>query len=304
LRSCPGRDKLWDMLKLSAAASALLACSLPAFAQPFASEFDAARASFSHAGDMDLDRGGSLSVPRFEIRSLLSRPITPAEGILVIPMFQYKFAQLDFDGTPANFPIGDEDLHSLNLSAFLLSSCKGSPWLYGGWVRAEMATDFQHIDGDDFTFDVAAGAGYKLNERFTLGFGGVLLNLNGDTRFFPGVFFDWAATEQIRVGFYGPALVATYEHDDNWLFSLRGDSGGDVWNITDTGGASRSIDLTSYRLGLYASRRLTADLWLTVGAGATFGNEIELTRPKGDRIFKDDMDSGLFGQVSLRVIKW
>lgn len=285
-------------------AAALLACILPVSAAPFAAEFDAARTTFSYAGEMDLDSGGSLSVPRFEIRSLLSPPLTPLEGLTVIPLFQYEFAKLDFDGVPSNYPIRDEDLHSISLSAFIISTREGSPWIYGGWVRAEMATDFQHINGDDFTFDVAAGVGYKFNDRFTLGLGGVVLNINGDTRFIPGIFFDWAATEQIRVGFYGPALIATYAHDENWMFSLRGDSGGDVWNIRGDGGASQSIDLTSYRLGLYASHRLTGDLWLTVGAGATLANEIELTRPNGDRIFKDDMDSGLFGEVSLRLIKW
>lgn len=285
-------------------AAALLACILPVSAEPIAAEFDAARATFSYAGEMDLDSGGSLSVPRFEIRSLLSKPLTPLEGLTVIPLFQYEFTKLDFDGAPSNYPFRDEDLHSISLSAFFLSNCKGSPWFYGGWARAEMATDFQHIDGDDFTFDVAAGVGYKFNDRFTLGVGGVVVNLNGDTQIFPGIFFNWAATEKINVGFYGPAFVASYKHDENWLFSFRGDSGGDVWNIRGENGASQSIDFTSFRLGAYVNRRLTANLWLSVGAGATLGNEIELTRPNGDRIFQDDMDGGFFGQVSLRVLNW
>lgn len=293
------------MLKITAPAAVLLGCLSSVSAEPLLSEFEAGRTVFSHSGGMDLeDSPGSLSLSRFDLRSVLSKPITPFEGVRLIPMFEYRSADLDFDGIESAYPIQDEELHSLALSAVAFSNREGSRWIQGAWARAKMNSDFQDIGEDDFTFDVAGGAGYIFNDAFVMGMGVALINLNGDARIFPGPFFNWSVSETVRVGLYGPVFVASYTPSNDWSFSLRSDAGGDTWNVTDDEGASRSIDLSSYRVGLYANHHLTGELWLRVGAGFTIGNEIELTRPNGSRIFSEDMDSGLFGQVSLRLMSW
>src|SRR5512137_1253076 len=156
----------------------------PAAAPPVAAEtklpnIDAARIAFTYADDMDFDDiDGSLSISKFDIISALSRPITVAGDIMLLPLVQYDWTGLDFDGADAAFPIGDEDLHSVSLHLAGLKLNKGSPWFYGGWARAELASDFQHINGDDFTFDIAGGVGYRFSDRFTLAAGAAVLNLN------------------------------------------------------------------------------------------------------------------------------
>lgn len=293
------------MLKTTASISILLGWALTASAQPLLSEFEAARATFSHAGEMDSEDGpGSLNVSRFEIRSLLSQPLTPVDGMRIIPMFDYRLANLDFEGITPAAPIQDEELHSLSLSAVAIFKDAESPWIYGAWARAKMNSDFQEVDGDDFKFDLAAGAGYTFTDRFVLGLGATMLNLNGDAAFFPGPFFNWDVSDAIRVGLYGPVFIASYTPVPDWVFSIRADSGGDTWNITDDNGASRSIELSSYRIGLYANHLLSENLWLRVGAGFTLGNEIELTRPNGRNLFDEDLENGLFGQISLRLMSW
>ncbi len=305
------------MLKKTVIAATSLGCLLSASAgtvQPaqtvqaaplIVPEFDAVRALFSYSGEMNFEDGpGNLDVSRFELRAILAKPLTPFDGLTLIPIFEYRATSLDFNDTPAGFPINDEELHSVGVSSYALYSPQGSPWFFGGWARAEMASDFQDVGSDDFTFDIAAGAGYRFNDRFLLGIGGAAVNINGDATFYPGVAFDWIVSNEVRIGLYGPTFVAAYTPDENWEFSFRADSGGDVWNVRDSGGTSRSIDLTSYRLGLFASRRLTGDLWLTAGAGATVGNEIALTQPDGDELFEQEMDSGLFGQIGLRLKTW
>lgn len=267
--------------------------------------FDAYRATYSQTSEMDIGRGGGeMDVSRFELRGLLSKPITVMDGLRILPLAEYKMTSLDFEGTSAAFPIQDEDLHSIGLSAFALRMCDDSPWIYGAWVRGEIASDFQHVDEDDFTFDVAAGAGYRVNDRFTIGAGAAVINLNGDAAFYPAINFDWKATDEVRVGLYGPTFVAAWSLHEDWLLSFRGDPGGGVWNITDDNGRSRSIDLSSYRLGLYASRRLTGQLWLTAGGGMAVGNEIDYTTRHGTEIFSREPDNGYFGMVSLRLKAW
>ncbi len=266
--------------------------------------FDVAKAGVDFNGDMDFESGpGSLDVTRFGVSSLLARPYSPSEGFNIVPLFDYKATLLDFDGTVPNYPIEDESLHSISLSAFAISSRTDTPWVYGAFVKAELASDFQSVGGDDFTFDVAGGVGYRFSDHFLLGAGVAVANLNGDVSYYPGINFDWIVNDQIRIGAYGATFLATYTPCDVWLFSVRGENGGGVWNISDAGG-SESINLTSYNLTVNANRRLTGQLWLSAGVGASFGNSIELTKPDGGRIYNEELETGFFSQVSLRLMAW
>ena len=86
--------------------------------------------------------------------------------------------------------------------------------------------------------------------------------------------------------------------------NVRGDASGDEWNIRDRDGDSTTLDLDSYRIGLYADRRLKGDLWLRLGGGMTVANEIEVQSPHGDRGYHDDLDEGYFGEIALRLKVW
>ena len=262
------------------------------------------RGTYSDGMDFD-DADGSLSVSELDVFSLLSKPITVAGDILLIPALKYELTSLDFDGADDAFPIANEDLHSLSLHLAAIKLNEGSPWFYGAWARAELASDFQHINGDDFTFDIAAGAGYRVNDSFTIAAGVAALNFNGDFSIIPGINFDWQVSDKIRAGLYGPMPVISYTPNEDWIFSLRGMPGGDVWNTTDHNGDSKSIDLSSYQVGAFASRKIVGELWLNVGAGVTTFNNIALSDSDGDNeILDEDMDSGLFGQISLTLKSW
>ena len=266
---------------------------------------DVFRAAAIQTGGMDIEgEDGDLALTRFEFRAILSEPISMFNGLTIVPMLSYSTTMLDFDGTAGGFPIQDEDLHSIALSAFFIQEINNSKWFAAGWTRAEMATDFQHINGDDFDSDIAGGLGYRFNDRFTLGFGAVALSLNGDTKIIPGIGFDWTPVDHVRVGLYGPNFLAIYSPNDQWEFSVRGEPGGGEWNIRDNVGDSRAIDLTSYRIGLHAKRRISGDLWLGAGVGMTVANEIELRDPEGGNSFSRDLDGGLFGQITLSLHRW
>jgi hypothetical protein len=301
--------KLTTAIWLACLAAA--AAGEPEAAAPLSTEsklpnMDVARSTFTYADDMDFeDIDGGLSISRFDLISAISRPITVAGDIKLLPFVQYNWTGLDFDGAEAAFPIGDEDLHSVSFHLAGLKLNDGSPWFYGGWARAELASDFQHINGDDFTFDIAGGVGYRFSDSFTLAAGAAVLNLNGDVWFCPGINFDWVVNDMIRVGMYGPMALVSYEPIDDWKFSLRGMPGGGTWNITDDLGDSKSIDLSSYRIGAFASRRLAEKLWLSAGVGITVFNNIQYSDPDGDdKVLDEDMESGLFGQIGLSLKVW
>lgn len=269
-------------------------------------DVDVSMGFFTYSDGMDFDDiDGSLSIAEFDFISVLSRPITVAGDLMLVPLVQYGLTSLDFDGVSTAFPVADEDLHSLSLHLAAVKLNPGSPWFYGGWVRAELASDFQHLDGDDVTFDIAGGVGYRFSDRFTLAAGAAVINLNGNTWVCPGLNFDWVLNDQIRIGLYGPMPLISYTPSEDWNFSLRGFPGGGVWNITDDNGRSKSIDLTSYQVGAFASRRLTGKLWLNAGVGITLFNHIEYSDPDGDRkTVDDDLESGMFGQIGLSLKAW
>jgi hypothetical protein len=261
---------------------------------------------FTYSDGMDFDRiNGELNISEFKFMSALSRPITVAGDIMLVPLVQYGLTSLDFDNTGKGFPLADEDLHSVSLHLAALKYDKSSPWFYGAWARAEVASDFQHMNGDDITFDIAGGVGYRYSNNFMVAAGAAVLNLNGDSWFCPGINFDWVINDQFRVGLYGPMPVISYTPNEDWNFSLRGNPGGGTWNITDNNGDSRSIDLSSYQVGAFVGRRLTGKLWLNAGVGFTVFNNIEYADPDGDnKLLDEDMGSGLFGQIGISLKAW
>lgn len=274
--------------------------------EPIFPGLDFIKASFSYAGGMDLDdTAGELEIYTLEAKSVLSGPIKAGNDFTLLPMIQYKATRLNWKDTPSGFPIEDEDVHSIALSSYFLYNQQGSPWLFGGWAKAELATDFQHINSDDFTFDVIVGGAYKFNDRFTLGLGVAAININNDTEYYVGPAMDWKISDTFRIGVLGPDVTASYTPNDDWEFSLRGYTAGDEWNIRDAGSKSTTLDLDSYRVGLFADRRLAGDLWLRVGGGMTLMNEIEIKSPSGNHsYYHDDLDEGWFGEIALRLNVW
>jgi Domain of unknown function (DUF6268) len=276
---------------------------------------DVVMGSFTYTDEMDFDDlDGSLSVTEFDFLTLLSKPINLGSDIMIVPALQYGLTSFDFDSDADDryvktkikrFQPNDEDLHSVSLHLAAVKMSDSSPWFYGAWARAELASDFQHINDDDFTFDIAAGVGYRYSNNFTLAAGAAVLNLNGDTWVCPGINFDWAVNDKVRLGLYGPIALASYTPSEDWSFSLRGTPGGGIWNVTDDFGDSKSVDLSSYQVGAFVGRRLTGKLWLNAGAGLAFANSLEYSDPDGDNeTFDEDMDSAFFGQIGLSLKAW
>lgn len=296
----------------SSAAAALLCCLVSASAQPVIPGQDGSLAAFTHVGNMNFDRlPGGLEITRFEIRSLLTEPLSPADRWTIQPVFDCQATILRFNQVPTSIFFDPESLHSFNVyptvmdfGVLALSISDDSPWIHGMWGDAHLATDFWHLVGKNLTYQLAGGTGYRFNENFTFGIGGAITQPNRQVEFHPGIGLDWIISDQIHVGACGPAWFANYQPDEDWQLSLRGDSASEFWNISDNRGRPLSINLSSYQIGLFASRRLTGQLWFRAGAGVTVANEFQLNDSHGDKIVRRGLDSGLFGQISLTIGLW
>ncbi len=269
--------------------------------------FDSFRVSAYGNFGMDFDRSpGELDAWQAEAQTFLSKPVSLGGDFSLLPTFRYEGTFLRYDGTLPGFPVGDEDLHSLELPIWLLHSSKESPWIYGAWVKPSLSTDFDHIDSDDIFVDVAVGAGYKFSDEFYLGGGVALFDAFGDPSLIPGPAFLWAPREDLRFQLLGPAFTATWDATTNWRFSFDVRSAGGVWNIDDNN-QSRTLDFSSYRAGLHVHRRICDTWWVEGGTGITFGNEIELKTPDGlglNETVLGDLDEGVFGYLAVKKEVW
>jgi hypothetical protein len=269
--------------------------------------FDAFRTSAYGNFGMEFDRSpGELDAWQAELHTFLSKPISLGRDISLLPTFRYEGTFLRYDGTLPGFPVGDEDLHSLEFPIWLLHSANDSPWICGAWLKPSLSSDFDHIDSDDIFVDAAVGAGYKFSDSFYLGGGVALFDAFGNESLIPGPAFLWAPREDLRFQLLGPAFTATWDATPDWRFSFDVRSAGGVWNIDDNN-QSRTLDFSSYRAGLHVHRRICETWWVEGGTGITFGNEIELTTPDGlglNEAVLGDLDEGVFGYLAVKKEVW
>ncbi len=266
--------------------------------------FDLARISFLQTGAMDFeDADADLTLSQFEFRSFFAKPIELFEGLSLIPLISYRFTDVDLDGI--NSPIlHDEALHSISLSSILFKNFEGTSWFAAGWTRAELATDFQSIDSDSFTYDVAAGVGYRFSDTFTLAVGAAVLNINSDVQVYPGINFDWKPNECIQVGLYGPSFRAAYEVNERWNLAVRGMPTGGSWVYNTDFDITQTLDITSYTLGLYTENNIFGNFWLSAGVGYSFLGNLEVRDNDGSNGVDTDLDGAPFAEVAIGLRRW
>ncbi|QJE95091.1 DUF6268 family outer membrane beta-barrel protein [Luteolibacter luteus] len=268
--------------------------------------FDAFRVSAYGNFGMEFDNSAvELDAYQAELHTFLSKPLTFGDFSL-LPTFRYEGTFLRYDGNTPFFPVGDEELHSLELPLYLIHMTQGSPWIYGAWIQPSLSTDFDHIDSDDIFLDLAVGVGYKFSNRLYVGVGAAGFDLFGNESLIPGAGFIWMPTDDIMVRLIGATFVAEWQASQDWKFGIDVRSAGGVWNIDDKN-QSRTLDFTSYRAGIHAQRRLVDTWWLEGGAGFTFANEINLRTPDGLGLYESslgDLDEGVYGYLALRKAVW
>lgn len=279
----------------------------PALALDALKQLSSTRIHTYGSGGMDFENGaGELETFSFGARSFLSEPIKLGGDWSVIPTISYEATLLRYDDTPAGFPVGDEDLHSLQLPLYALKYSESSPWMFGGFFRVGLSTDFDHLTGDDLFFDLGAGAGYRFSDRLIVGAGAVVFDIAGDDTLIPGVGFIWEPCEHVTVSLLGPVFRTSWDASEDWRFSFDVRSAGGTWNI-DSNGDSRILSLRSWRAGLHAQRRLADQWWIEGGAGMTFANKVELKSRGGNGRFEstlDRLDNGWYGFLAVKKEIW
>ncbi|MEK7949079.1 DUF6268 family outer membrane beta-barrel protein [Luteolibacter soli] len=268
---------------------------------------NAAEVKYVGSFDMDFENSvGAVDAQAFQASAFLSQPIHFAGDWQFIPQFSYEAMLLSTSGPIPSIILRDEDLHEIEFSLYFVHMNDTSPWIYGAWLNPSLASDFQGISGHDFFFDAAGAVGYKVNDHLVIGGGAGALNISGDTTFFAGPGFAWEPNDRTLVALYGPNFKATYDVTPKWRVGFEVRPNGGIWNI-DTALGDANIDYSNFRAGLTSSHNITGDLWLSYGAGMTFGGEINVTTMEGTKPFQnqlDDLESGFYGFAGLELRTW
>ena len=253
----------------------------------------------SGTSDMDFDTvGGTFSFDRVLLDVPLGGLVSTGKNSALAFGLRYQGTWMD-----SNILLGNRDLHDFRMNATWMYCARGSKWSVLVGVSPGIASDFDSVDGDDFLPNWKAGVRYAWSDRLALIVGTGSDSSTGDDSVFPALGFQWQASDEVYVSLIGSTFTATYQPCEDWLWRFGVWAGGGIWNV-DVGGVSVDVNLTSYRAGIGLEHRLRDKMWLTVWAGATFSNELEIETTGGTTVFKDDADDGWFARIGVRVAAW
>lgn len=227
-----------------------------------------------------------------------------------VPAFRYQFSSLDINALPFGVnpaaPRLDQGLHGIAFDQIFLKSSTTTRWVHGAYLSTGVNSDFSTVGSRDISLATAIGSGYQFNDKFTLGLGVYGSNLLNDPFIIPAAVFFWMPDETWLVSYYGPRFIARKEFNDNIRFGFQAGWNGGWWGIDAFRNDAR-LEVTSIQAGVYYRQRLTGELWLEVGGGYTFANEIKINSPGGRDIFPaalGEADPAPYATVGLSLHRW
>ena len=255
--------------------------------------------SYTLASEVDFNSvSGGLSYEQAELSIPLSAPMYLNDCHALVFGLDYTATWLDSD-----VMVRDMDLHDFRLSVRWMFRQPGSRWAWNARLSPGVATDGGNVSGDDFVISGQAGFRYKVSSRFAWLGGVVFFKDPLETRVFPGIGFQWMPKDNLTVRFSGPVLRVSWQPHDDWLVHAGVRPSGGAWNVRQSGG-SFNVRLDSFEAGMGVERRLSEKIWLGFWAGATIANDLEIETTSGNRLFKDDLDTGWYARIGIRKILW
>lgn len=259
----------------------------------------AAKLQFSGTSDMDFDGAfGSFSHQRLLLEAPLGGLIHINDCNALSVGLRYESVQLDTDTF-----LGDMDLHDVRFSLIWIHHQPGSKWSILAALSPGVASDFDKVDSDDFSLNGKLGFRYAVSDRFAWVGGIGIDNTTGDHSLYPAIGFQWRPMDDVHVSLLGATFTATWQPHTDWLLRFGVWPAGGIWNVEQNGN-SFDVSLRSYRAAVGLERRLSNKVWLSVWAGATLANNLEIETTSGGGIFDQDADGGWFLNVGLRVAAW
>ncbi len=268
---------------------------------PNRSPATAPSASVDYTVVPELDFGsaaGGLSCARLELDMPLSKPLRINRRQMLVFSAGYEATWLDTDTF-----LGSMDLHDFRLKVRWLHSEPGRRWAWTALLEPGVGTGSGGGGGDVFSINGQLGFRYRKSPEFAW-LGGVMFFHNSmDTRVYPGIGFQWNPSDDVVVRWAGTDFRASWQVHDDWLLHAGVWAGGGTWSVRQ-GGGGFSVRLRTFHAGLGVERRLTEKIWLGLWGGTTFASNLEIETAPGERLFKEDAETGWFVKLGIRRVFW
>jgi hypothetical protein len=286
----------------SCAAAALLAASLPAAAQmpdrPLVFAIDGLAAS---QGSADLDGGGSFSANRLYGRAGgLYRFDAGSVGFFV------STGRIDYDFSDTTAPWGE--VTDIGISLPVRYTMGRADIFVSPSLRYDYEEGADREDGQ--TAGAFVGFGWKFSDRLTLGPAfGIFSELeSNDLNIFPAILVDWSITDRARLttgptigATQGPGLAFDYAVTDRLRLGLAGRYENIRFRLDDDGPAPGGIgEDQSFPLVLTVDYEPFPGSRLAAFAGAELGGELRLEDAAGRLVESRDYDPAPIFGVAFR----
>ena len=291
-------------------AALLLTIATPAGAFEIAEIIDSTKIGTRFSFEADFDKSdSSLSYNQTYFGTFINQPIKFADDWTFFNYFSAERTQINLKGSHFYGSASDDlesDLYNISLPLAVIKNSATSKWTYGFWVNPTIASDFSHLDGDDFFLDLGAGVGYRYSDDLLIGLGVYASDVTKDAGIIGGPGFIWTPCDQWLISFYGPRFLARYHLSERSQIGFEIASRGGKWNL-DADDQSRKAYLQNWQSGLYLRQNVYKKLWVQIGAGYSFAQKLELTDREGDRFLDNndgDADGSPYVYLSFDVAKW
>ncbi len=262
----------------------------------------------THSFGTDFDTGAaSMSFTNIGAFALLGQYETPG-GLAWLPALTYDFSLFNLENTPPGLsalaPEIEDPLHRVDFYNFFIGQNDG--WLYGVMLKPGIHSSFESVDSRDFFFAAAAGVGYRFSDSLLLGLSVYGADLTNDPSLIAGPAFLWEINDHWTTFLYGTRFVIRRDLGEDRHLGLEAAWGGGNWS-TRFAGQDAQLDYDSARAGLIFRQRLGGDVWLDLGAGYTFGNELRITSPGGRTYITPglgDAEGSPYVRVGVTVGSW
>ena len=253
--------------------------------------------SLSAETDFD-DVDGNFSYSQLTLQGGLYKPIKLHQNHTIIINSAFTRTNLQTDTF-----LSDLDLYELSLNFRWIYSKPGSRWAWVSSLSPSITSDLGEVSSESFALDGIAGFNYQKSASFSW-LGGFVFFLNDfEKRIFPGIGFRWRPDVATELEYTGIRLRGSWQPSDDWIWRFDARPAGGTWHINENN-QDLNIDVDSYQVGIGVEHRLTKKLWLGLTGGITLGNELEIETSSGRRLFREDAETGWFGQLGLRLTVW
>lgn len=207
----------------------------------------------------------------------------------------FRYTEYKFDSVDAE----DNGLYEVHLPMTYITG--SDQWTHVARVAPGIHSDFEEVDGEDFTMTALYQATYKSSDTLSWVMGAGIGHEFGEVSGFPLVGAIYRPNEKLLFNLVLPQLEAIYIAQENWIWHLSLAPTGRSWNVEDKS-KEKDVDIVTseFRVSAGTTFAITDAIALRGTVGSALNRNIEFTLDDGEEVDLDIEDSS-FISIALEM---